>query len=128
MSGTDVGVSVRLQATRRYKSGDRFIIVVADTSDIEAAANVDVIAAANIANEALGAELEAAGMRSISHRGFTGVSAQEKDKAERVFKVGSAGIVSMACDYADCERDLAIMTKRLDLSTFAEFTDFDHRK
>ncbi len=128
LAGTDAGVSIRLKASRRYVAGERLIIVMVDTSDIEAAANVDSIAAAYSSNDALRADLEAAGIRSISHRSFSGVTAQENNKAGRIFRVGSSGIVSMECDYVDCARDLAIMTERLDLSSFAKFTGFDHRK
>ncbi|WDI31925.1 hypothetical protein PUV54_01820 [Hyphococcus flavus] len=129
------GVSVRLKATRAYRSGDRAIAISIDTEDIETAAMVDAVDAVASAEDdgpdelvALGEELLAAGVTALSRDGYRGVSAETDSEAGRAFKIGSAGVVSLECAYPDCGADLDVMVERLDLFAIAEFAAFDHRR
>jgi len=128
LAGTDAGVSIRLQATRRYMAPGRAIAILVDSSDIETAASVEAIAAAHKTDDALRAELAENGVISISRANYNGFWAQDGDKAGIAFKVGSAGIVAMECEYSGCAQDLSSMAERLELGGFARFSDFDHRK
>ncbi|MEZ5895394.1 MAG: hypothetical protein R3C51_03255 [Parvularculaceae bacterium] len=133
-----VGVSVRLTATRAYRSGDRAITVSIDTEDIETAAMIDAVDTVNAVASAeddgpdelvaLGEELLAAGVTALSRDGYQGVSAETNSEAGRAFKIGSAGVVSLECAYPDCGADLDAMLARLDFSAIAAFVAFDHRK
>ena len=73
----NVGVSVRLTATRAYRSGDRTITVAIDTEDIETAAMIDAVDAVSGAEDggpeelvAYGEGLLAAGATALSHDGY----------------------------------------------------------
>ncbi len=128
VSGVQMGVSTRVLATRSYAMQERTIIIIVDSSDIEMAATIDAITAAHSADDASQPAPEEVGVKPISRQGYFGFSAQEGDRAGLMFKVGSAGIVAMECDYNGCAEDLAVMTERLDLVEFAGFADFDHRR
>lgn len=131
----NVGVSVRLTATRAYRSGDRTITVAIDTEDIETAAMIDAVDAVSGAEDggpeelvAYGEGLLAAGVTAISHDGYPGVAASADGEAGRAFKIGSVGAVLLECAYPDCGADLDAMIARLDFSAIAEFVAFDHRR
>lgn len=129
------GVSVRLKATRAYRSGDRTIAISIDTEDIEAAAMVDSVDAVSGVEDggpeeliALGEQLLASGVTALSHDGYPGVSAEIDGEAFRAFKIGSAGAVLLECAYPDCGADLDAMIARLDFPAIADFAAFDHRR
>ncbi|MFC2952448.1 hypothetical protein ACFOOP_10955 [Marinicaulis aureus] len=122
------GVSVRLKVTRIYSQPEKSITISIDTEDIESAVSVDGMSAAYTSDADARARLEHAGIIPFERDGYPGLKLAVANEAGRVFKVGSAGVLSLQCAYPDCGADLDAMTARLDFSAIAEFVAFDHRR
>lgn len=125
---TGNNVSVRLIATRAYTARYGRYEITIDSENIEVAAQIDAIAAAYSSDAALRTRLEDDGIAVVEHVGFDGLSIKAGDQRGHVYKIGSAGIVAIECDYRDCSDDLTNIVNSIDFTSIARFVAFDHRR
>ena len=123
-----VGVRVRLKATRAYSLSEKRITVFIDTKDIESAVSVDGMSAAHISDPVAREKLKDAGVIPFERDGYAGLKLAADVEAGRVFKIGSAGFLSLECSYEKCAADLDQMLDRLDFASIADFVSYDHRR
>lgn len=123
----DAGASIRLKAVRTYSSYDRVISITIDTSDIDNSVYIDALEAVFETDPEAKAEYEFNGISSLERDGYQGFKSVFSDMSGQVFRVGTAGVVSIECSDADCDIDLQAISGQLDLRAVAEFVAFDHR-
>ena len=123
-----VDPSVRLIATRRYSSEGREFEIQIDTEDIEIAAQIDAIVAGYESDSALRDKLGSAGIGAAQHAGFPGISIDTAPESGRAFKIGSAGVITVECNYMDCGEDMDRILAAMDFATVEHFITFDHRR
>lgn len=119
-------VSVSLRAVRHYYADERKVTITIDSDDIEAAINIDAIAAAFDTDGATRTQLESEGFSVVRHEGYVGVAMQSTDKTGRAFRVDSSGVIAFECSYFDCSEFLDSMINQIDFDLLAEFMAFDH--
>ena len=124
----EANAAMRLRAVRHYISDGKKISVTMDSSDIDAAINIDAMTAAFASgDDATQTQLERDGFYPLTHDGLQGVAIKTPDKTGRAFKVGSVGVVALECSYFDCSDLLKLMTEQINFNDVAEFVAFEHR-
>ncbi len=121
-------VSIRFIATRRYSSEGREIEIRIDTEDIEVAAQIDAVVAGYETDTVLRDKLRSAGIGVARLSGFPGISIDTGPESGRAFKIGSAGVITVECNYMDCGEDMERVLAALDFATVERFVAFDHRR
>lgn len=121
-------VSIRLIATQVYIAGERRYEMSIDTENIEVAAQVDAIAAGYSTDDGLRERLERDGIGVAEHKGFDGLSIVAGAESGRIYKIGSASVVVIACEYSGCGDDIDSIVETVDFASIARFVAFDHRR
>ena len=125
MSGTKVAPHIRLQMARRYyRTQENWMEMAIDTFDPKTASTIQLM----FENQEIRDKMAKEGARTLKvgkSRGILGDTGNEKGL---ILKVGNVGIVALACRYQDCDKDIELFSKRLDLEKITRFAKYPHHK
>ena len=124
MSGTKVAPHVRLQLMRPYMSKGNAIEMVIDTYDPGTVSTIIQM----FAKKEFRAKMAKEGAHIKMIKKFHAITGDTGQEKALILNVGKAGIVALACQYKDCEKDLEDFSKRLNLNSIERFNNYPHRK
>jgi hypothetical protein len=113
---------VRLQAVQNYSSGDNAIKATIDTEDLE---GLGLIAVAHEKDD-VSAKLAADGLEAETVRGHQALMKLSEPQLAAI-RIGENGLVSLECNYPECEADLRGLIDHIDFDGAGRFVACEHR-
>jgi len=125
ISGTKVAPHVRLQVIRRYyRTQENWMEMAIDTYDPKTASTIKLM----FENQEIRDKMAKEGAKTLMVGKSRAISGDRGKEKGLIMKVGNVGIVALACRYQDCDKDMELYSKRLNLAKITRFAKYLHRK